>query len=202
MSGRSDPDLIRRSSLASRAHTPIRNIATLQFTLMIIFCLSTTNIFFSPLVLYRRRQPTGLERASGNTAVRFVRCKKVLDSFTNALIFYGRFYFWLYSFSCLSKNVVSAGSNINDLPEFRLGVNQPSETTPSGISLILTHKQFFGPFVALSIVNICLRRSHREQLRENFFGDALLEELLSGQMCLSTLIAKARGINLKGRWCF
>ena len=40
---------------------------------------------------------------------------------------------------------------------------------------------FFGPCLALTLLNICLRPSRRERLRENFFGDALLEELLSGQ---------------------
>ena len=89
---------------------------------------------------------------------------------------------------------------INDLPNILPWCKPTFGDDSIWISLILTG--FFGPFVALSIVNICLRRSHREQLRENFFGDALLEELLSGQHVFEHFDCQGEGNKSKGTVVF
>ena len=93
--------------------------------------------------------------------------------------------FWPILFLILFLFVLVAGSlclldpNINSLPNILPWCKPNFGDDSVWISLIAFG--FFGPFLALTLLNVCLRPSRRERLRENFFGDALLEELLSGQ---------------------
>eukprot|EP00943_MAST-04B_sp_MAST-4B-sp1_P002953 g2953.t1 len=145
---------------------------------------ATPSSFRAPLTSSRRSIHIDKDRSVAGQHVETPRQVRALRKgfrffYRCSHLFWPLLFLTLFLFVLVAGTLCLLDSDINSLPNILPWCKPTFGDDSIWISLIAFG--LFGPFLVLFILNICLVPSRRERLRENFFGDALLEELLSGQ---------------------